>query len=327
MNPLELQTLALINNYICSGQTDKSVSTLKAYDDYCCGRTKYTPPSDILENFYANQPSNNFGKNWNYENLDDKSLEIFCDHGIGDTVMMFRYIKKLKDIYDVKIILNCIASDLTRFLSNLEFVDVFTTRHSGCDYHTNIMQLPKMFDGETEWKDILRSNIPEQPLLVPCVELEFDEVPKIIGTKLNSSTGNQKLFVKKSVPTKLFIKRLSHWQKQWMSLEKNGLWTHEKQTQVSDHSTVHSTDIAGMMGAMAKCSSIISVDTLQLHLGGSMSIPTIGLLAKDADPRWGNGEKTPWYPSVTLLRQEEEGNWENVLNSLDELLTKQFGLM
>ena len=60
---------------------------------------------------------------------------------------------------------------------------------------------------------------------------------------------------------------------------------------------------------------IVTVDTAILHLAGAMGIPAIALLANPPDWRWGlAGAETPWYASVTLVRQEIPGAWEPVLD-------------
>lgn len=62
---------------------------------------------------------------------------------------------------------------------------------------------------------------------------------------------------------------------------------------------------------------IISVDTSVAHLAGAMGIRTFIILPYCPDWRWGlNSEKTPWYPSVTLLRQAKYGDWNSVISAL-----------
>ena len=64
---------------------------------------------------------------------------------------------------------------------------------------------------------------------------------------------------------------------------------------------------------------VISVDTAVAHLAGSLGIPTLLLLPEPCDWRWGlEGERTPWYSSVRLLRGRD---WTAVLQRLREALT------
>ena len=70
---------------------------------------------------------------------------------------------------------------------------------------------------------------------------------------------------------------------------------------------------------------VISVDTVLAHLAGTMSIPTTLLLPKIPDWRWGlSGNKTDWYPSIHILRQNSIDCWENVFESLALNLSKSF---
>jgi Flp pilus assembly protein TadD len=55
--------------------------------------------------------------------------------------------------------------------------------------------------------------------------------------------------------------------------------------------------------ALEQLDGLISVDTAVAHLAGSLGVPTILLLPEPCDWRWGlQGNRTPWYPSVQLLR-------------------------
>ena len=64
---------------------------------------------------------------------------------------------------------------------------------------------------------------------------------------------------------------------------------------------------------------VISVDTAVAHLAASLSIPTWVLLPFVPDWRWLMGRTdSPWYPAVQLFRQNQPGNWENLLR--DQLI-------
>jgi len=64
---------------------------------------------------------------------------------------------------------------------------------------------------------------------------------------------------------------------------------------------------------------LITTDTALAHLGGTMDINTYVLLTKYCEWRWGTATKTAWYPNLTLIRQQEQGSWDNVI---EELKTK-----
>ena len=70
---------------------------------------------------------------------------------------------------------------------------------------------------------------------------------------------------------------------------------------------------------------VISVDSVLAHLAGTMSIPTTLLLPKIPDWRWGlSGNKTDWYPSIYILRQNSIDCWDKVFESLAFHLSKNF---
>ena len=70
---------------------------------------------------------------------------------------------------------------------------------------------------------------------------------------------------------------------------------------------------------------VISVDTVLAHLAGTMTIPTTLLLPKIPDWRWGlSGNKTDWYPSIYILRQNSIDCWDKVFESLAFHLSKNF---
>ena len=58
---------------------------------------------------------------------------------------------------------------------------------------------------------------------------------------------------------------------------------------------------------------IVASDSALAHLAGALGRPTWLLLSHRPDWRWGNdGTGTPWYPSMTLLRQPAPGDWDSV---------------
>jgi ADP-heptose:LPS heptosyltransferase len=65
---------------------------------------------------------------------------------------------------------------------------------------------------------------------------------------------------------------------------------------------------------------VVAVDTAVAHLAGSLGVPTFLLLPLSSDSRWGVGDRTPWYPSMRLVRQSATDDWAPVVRQLQGLL-------
>ena len=60
---------------------------------------------------------------------------------------------------------------------------------------------------------------------------------------------------------------------------------------------------------------VVASDSALAHLAGTLGRPTWLLLSHRPDWRWGNDSTgTPWYSSMTLLRQPAPGDWDSVFN-------------
>jgi hypothetical protein len=68
---------------------------------------------------------------------------------------------------------------------------------------------------------------------------------------------------------------------------------------------------------------VISVDSMPAHLAGALGVPVWLLLARNADWRWMEGrEDSPWYPSMRLFRQPQQGDWQTPLERLLAALSR-----
>ncbi len=62
---------------------------------------------------------------------------------------------------------------------------------------------------------------------------------------------------------------------------------------------------------------LITSDTSMAHLAGALGRPCVLLLKAAPDWRWQvAGNKSPWYPSMTLIRQQKPGDWPQAVVQL-----------
>jgi hypothetical protein len=75
--------------------------------------------------------------------------------------------------------------------------------------------------------------------------------------------------------------------------------------------------------ALSGMDLVITVDTAVAHLAGALGIPTLLLLAFQADFRWLlERDDSPWYPSLRLYRQPAYGDWNSVIRRIVSVLTQ-----
>ena len=62
---------------------------------------------------------------------------------------------------------------------------------------------------------------------------------------------------------------------------------------------------------------VISTDNSTVHVVGALGKPVWTLLPFTPDWRWMlNRSDSPWYPSMTLFRQREIGDWDSVFQQI-----------
>jgi ADP-heptose:LPS heptosyltransferase len=70
---------------------------------------------------------------------------------------------------------------------------------------------------------------------------------------------------------------------------------------------------------------VLSVDTSVAHLNAAMGRRTWLLLPAIPDWRWLlHRSDSPWYPTMTLLRQTRSGDWRDVFEQVERNLTTLF---
>ena len=76
-------------------------------------------------------------------------------------------------------------------------------------------------------------------------------------------------------------------------------------------------DFTDTAHALLRMDLLITVDTAVAHLAGALGIPTLLLISYQPDWRWLlDRDDSPWYPSLRLYRQPTYGDWDSVIKKL-----------
>lgn len=258
------------------------------------------------------------------ESLQKKTILIYAEQGLGDTIQFCRYAKSLAQL-GCKVILE-VPPSLMRLLHGLEgvFKLVSSERLPGesalphFDFHCPIMSLPLAFKTDL-------SSIPSPtPYLKGLEEKKVQwhgklgaKSKKRIGLVWSGSTGhgNDK---SRSMGLRQMLEGLPA-QFEYVSLQKEVREVDEhylKQSGIK-HFGAELEDFVDTAALCELMDVVICVDTSVAHLSGALGCKTFIVLPYVPDWRWLVGRSDcPWYESVKLFRQSSSRSWDSVLASL-----------
>lgn len=73
-------------------------------------------------------------------------------------------------------------------------------------------------------------------------------------------------------------------------------------------------DLPRTAALIAGAALVVTVDTMAAHLAGTLGRPTLLLLKHQPDWRWPlQGDRSGWYPTMRVLRQDRPGDWTGVV--------------
>jgi len=260
---------------------------------------------------------------WNGEDLSGKHLITWNEQGFGDAIMYARYITILADQAETLTIM-CEPTLHDLFRRNLPAsikIIGLNDLPPPADYHVSMMSVPHHF-GVTF--DNLKT---EGPYLTPN---------KVAGQKWRETFTLKQLQVgliwagnprqshdySRSLATKIISPVLDTPNTQFHNLligPRGDFW---RDNRLIDPRNKLNTfdDTAAYMDAL---DLIISVDSAPAHLAGAIGKKTWVLLSFDPDTRYFLGKNdNPWYPTMTLYRQQSPGEWGSVVDQICDDLKK-----
>jgi hypothetical protein len=76
-------------------------------------------------------------------------------------------------------------------------------------------------------------------------------------------------------------------------------------------------DIDGLAALISACDIVITISNVTAHIAGALGKPTIVMLPNSPSLFWywhRDRPDSPWYPTMTLIRQVHPKNWHDVIN-------------
>jgi hypothetical protein len=264
---------------------------------------------------------NNFSKNkkWKGQQIKDgKTILFFSEQGIGDTINFIRFIedfnKKFPNV-NVKILVPEEIKGILEKNTKAKFVNEIEDH----DYWCPLLNIPYLLKiSKKQIKDNFKPYIKSDRV---CDYSKFEKMFKIgvcwAGNPAHPRDRDR------CCELKYFKELYDLPNVKLFSLQKDlrpRTWPNEKNpVDLADFGDIKLINMAPHMQSWEDTASIIegldlivSVDTSVLHLSGSMGKKTFALIPKFPDWRWSlSGDKTIWYPSVRLFRQQSYNDWRS----------------
>lgn len=265
---------------------------------------------------------------WKGEDLSDKTLLVYHQHGFGDLIM---YMRTLPLINAKKIIL-AVKPNLLRLLQSAapgvdEVVSLSEANLDALeyDYHTNEADQLRLID---------KISTAYNPIAMPY--LKADQSLEKAWRERVEADGHFRVGIAWSANTAHYggndprVIPLANWRPlaelpnvSFYSLQKD-----EASSQISDAPQLRIIDLGGDISDFADSAAlmssldlVISIDSSPAHLAGALGRPVWTLLPNKSDWRWRRERSDhPWYPSMRLFRQGVRQSWEDLLIQVrDEL--------
>lgn len=258
---------------------------------------------------------------WSGDPLEGRKLLVWTEQGLGDSLMMMRYLPMLHGLGAASVTVAC-DQPLHRMLVCYPGVDHVVSPieapASDFDVHCGFMSLPANFG--TSYATVPRS-VP-YVTVPPEVSGKWKLGPVRPGMRrvglcwAGSKTLRDDTL--RSIPLDNFGPVLGVPRIEWVNLHRDAAATELEHAPIPfDNTIAGASDLLDSAAIVAQLDLVITVDTMIAHLAGALGIPVWMLNRYRGDWRWGlASDRTPWYPSMRLFRQGASESWNDVLHGM-----------
>ena len=259
-------------------------------------------------------------KEWDGINIKDKSIVVYNEQGLGDSIQFSKYLVPLSKV--AKQVTFVVQENIKNLFKNSKNINVETyqkCKNQIFDYKISLGSLIKHFYKEKINFDdnFLQLNVSKDLNL----ENKIDFSKKNIGIVWSGSfLGPNEPY--RSIPLQNFSNILNL-DANFYALQ-NEVWERDLQAFHSSNLINFGDYKLGEISSLiSKLDLVIASDTSLLHLAATLNVETWGILCLYPDWRWGEFNKFNPYPKLKLYQQKKFNNWDFINNEIYELLKKR----
>ena len=260
-------------------------------------------------------------KEWQGENINQKSIIVYSEQGLGDTVQFSKFLIPLSKISKnvtflvQKNLINIFKKDIP----NLKILTKENISDERFDFKISLGSLLKFFYKEKIDDNLLIDTDNNDLSNLPIKSFNKDKLNIGIAWSGSFKGPNEPY---RSIPlealSKIFSLDINYyclqkeiWQRDLFTFKKT------KITNLGNYS------LSDMVPIIMNLDLVISSDTSILHLAASLNKETWGLLNLHPDWRWGAFNDKHPYKSLKLFQQKAFDRWDDVEQAIYENLKKK----
>lgn len=254
---------------------------------------------------------------WQGEDIADKSILVWSDQGLGDTIQMLRYLPLVKARHIVVYVEGPLFNLVRHSFPQCEVI-MKGWAFPRTEYHVSMMSFMTIFKAGL-------GNIPQGRYLnPPYKELDWRGLVKnrpanyipFIGINWQGNMHMARDFTR-SMPLS-FMEPLFEYGT-IVSLQKG-----VGQVQADGRGFIdvmdECIDLCDTASLIDQLDLVITTDTVIPHLCGALGKTTYLLESFETEWRWGFGGPSPWYESVRVFRQDSRDNWPSAIEKARKVL-------
>jgi len=271
------------------------------------------------------------------ESLQDEPLLVWAEQGYGDNIQFARYVPILMEAGArvtlstrkplIPLLRECLAPHTPPIVEHLP-KDL-----QGFTHHVALLSLPRLCRTGLHTVPMMPGYL-RHPAQIPShLRVRRRPFALHIGLVWASGVDNKDMYADKSMVLEPLFRLFDGWREERLVVLHSlqvGVDAEQLKPWLDARGVVdHSQDLNDFLDTACVISQldlVITVDTAVAHVAGAMNKPVWTILQHNADFRWLRGRQTtPWYPSMTLIRQRRLGDWGSVLDQVRDRLTQLLG--
>ena len=258
---------------------------------------------------------------WKGEPLTGRTILLYAEQGLGDTIQFVRYAAVVKG-QGAAVVVECQKplAGLLEGCPGVERLIVPGDDLPAFDFHAPLLSIPGILKTTLE---TIPANIPylfPRPLLL---ERWRERLTGLDGFRIGIAWQGNPAYSGdrfRSIPLRFFTPLAEIPGVRLVSLQKARAasnWLELRDLFPVTELGSRLQDFIDTAAVMKNLDLVVTADTAPAHLAGALGVPVWVALSSAVDWRWLlDRSDSPWYPTMRLFRQKEPGNWQSVFEEI-----------